>query len=43
MGVALYDAATVGTYRGYGALTTTVNVVTGGAPLIGATAFTMTA
>lgn len=43
VGVALYDAATAGVYRGYGALTTTVNVVTGGAPLISAAAFNMTA
>jgi hypothetical protein len=42
-GVALYDAATVGVYRGYGALATAVNVLTGGAPLIAIAGFTMTA
>lgn len=43
VGVAMYDALTVGTYRGYGALGTSVNVLTGGAPVIAAGAFTMTA
>lgn len=43
VGVALYDAATAGVYRGYGALGTSVNVLTGGAPLIAIGAFTMTA
>ena len=43
VGIALYDAATVGVYRGYGALVTPVNVLTGGAPLIAAGAFSMTA
>jgi hypothetical protein len=42
-GVAMYDAATVGVYRGYGALATAVNVLTGGAPFIAIAAFTMTA
>ena len=42
-GVAMYDALTAGTYRGYGALVTAVNVLTGGAPVIAAGAFTMTA
>jgi len=39
----MYDAATVGVYRGYGALGTAVNVLTGGAPVIAAGAFSMTA
>jgi hypothetical protein len=43
VGVAMYDAATVGVYRGYGALGTAVNVLTGGAPVIAAGAFSMTA
>lgn len=43
VGVALYDTASAGTYRGYGALGTSVNVLTGGAPLIGIGNFTMTA
>jgi hypothetical protein len=43
VGVAMYDAATVGVYRGYGALATSVNVLTGGAPVIAAGAFSMTA
>lgn len=43
VGVALYDASTAGTYRGYGALGTSVNVLTGGAPFIAIAAFTMTA
>jgi hypothetical protein len=43
VGVAQYDAATAGTYRGYGALATSVNVLTGGAPVIAAGAFSMTA
>ena len=42
-GVAMYDALTAGTYRGYGALTIPVNVLTGGAPVIAAGAFSMTA
>jgi hypothetical protein len=43
VGVALYDTLTAGTYRGYGALGTSVNVLTGGAPFIGIGNFTMTA
>lgn len=43
VGVALYDASTSGTYRGYGALAAPVNVLTGGAPFIAADAFSMTA
>ena len=43
VGVALFDTATAGVYQGYGALTTPVNVLTGGAPLIGVGAFSMTA
>jgi len=43
VGVAMYDALTVGVYRGYGALGTAVNVLTGGAPVIAAGAFSMTA
>lgn len=43
VGVAMYGAATAGVYRGYGALGTSVNVLTGGAPVIAAGAFTMTA
>lgn len=43
VGAALYDAASVGVYRGYGALGTPVNVLTGGAPLIAIGNFTMTA
>lgn len=43
VGVGLYDASTSGTYRGYGALVTPVNVLTGGAPVIAAAAFTLTA
>ena len=43
VGVALYDTATAGTYRGYGALGAPVNVLTGGAPFIAIGAFTMTA
>ena len=43
VGIALYDAVTVGVYRGYGALVTPVNVLTGGAPLIAVGAFSMTA
>jgi hypothetical protein len=43
VGVAAYDAATVGVYRGYGALSSPVNVLTGGAPFIDIGAFTMTA
>jgi hypothetical protein len=43
VGVAMYDALTAGTYRGYGALATAVNVLTGGAPVIAAGAFSMTA
>jgi hypothetical protein len=43
VGVALYDASTSGTYRGYGALASPVNVLTGGAPLIAIGNFTMTA
>lgn len=43
VGVGLYDAATAGVFRGYGDLGTPVHVLIGGAPLILAGAFTMTA
>lgn len=43
VGVALYDASTAGTYRGYGALVAPVQVLTGGAPLVAAGSFSMTA
>ena len=43
VGVALYDAATAGTYRGYGELAAPVNILTGAAPLIAIDNFAMTA
>lgn len=43
VGIGLYNAGTSGTYCGYGALGTSVNVLTGGAPMFAIGAFTMTA
>lgn len=39
VGIALFDASTGGTYRGYAALATAVNVLTGGAPFVTAANF----
>jgi len=43
VGVALYDASTSGTYRGYGDLPADINVLTGGAPFVAIGGFTMAA
>lgn len=43
VGVALYDDATAGNYRGYGELAAPVNILTGAAPVIASGDFTMTA
>jgi hypothetical protein len=43
LGVALFDDPTAGAYRGYGALGTSINVLTGGAPFLAIDSFSLTA